>query len=369
MSIRSAKSKLHKGKANGAVSPRRAHAAQASERAPPKSIKQIAKLNQTSQSVRFDILTDVMDQVRLDGTLYFRTVCNGAYAIEIARQGRTPFYAVQEGECELKLQRTGEVYRAVAGDFLLLPNAAPHLIGSGQVAPVLTLEQWVLLHPMDDKGRVFALSGNGPLTRVTGGFFDTEPVRINPLLQALPAVIHLRGSDAAVQRWLTPTLDFIHVELDHGHHGAQTVLRRLADVLFIQAVRAYAAQQGVAASWLRGLSDRRVARVLSLLHRRFAEDWTLESLAREVGMSRTSLAVQFKALVGESPMSYLTRWRITRAANLLRSDSLSLTQVAESVGYSSDTVFAKAFRRVTGVAPGRYRREPLASSLIQQVDG
>lgn len=361
MSIRSKKSGKYSAKAKRL--PRQARVPRATASAPSKTLDRKAKRSHTPHAVSFDILTDVMDQVRLDGTVYFRTVCNGAYTIEIARHGRTPFYAVQEGQCELQLQQTGEVYRAAAGDFLLLPNAAPHVIGSGQSSPVLKLKQWMQLHPMDDKGRVFAISGNGPLTRVTGGFFDTEPVRINPLLRALPAVIHLRGNDAAVQRWLMPTLDFIHAELDHGHHGAQTVLRRLADVLFIQAVRAYAAQQGVAASWLRGLSDRRIALVLSLLHSQFAKPWTLDSLARAVGMSRTSLAVQFKALVGESPMSYLTRWRITRAANRLRSEALSLTQVAESVGYSSDAVFAKAFRRVTGVAPGRYRREPLGPEM------
>jgi AraC-like DNA-binding protein len=316
-----------------------------------------AVTSEVDGSRNFDVLTDVMDQVRLDGTVYFRTVCNGAYAIEIARPGRTPFYAVQEGGCERRVLPTGETLVATAGDFLLLPNAAPHVIGSDGAAPVLTLDQWILRHPMDDKGRVFALSGNGPLTLVTGGFFNTEPVRINPLLEALPPVIHLRGSDPAVQRWLTPTLDFIHSELDHGHQGAQTVLRRLADVLFIQAVRAYAAQSGTAASWLRGLADRRVARALSLMHSRFAQPWTLETLAHDVGMSRTLLAVQFKALVGESPMSYLTRWRITRAANQLRTERASLSQVAESVGYKSDAVFAKAFRRVTGVAPGQYRRE------------
>jgi transcriptional regulator GlxA family with amidase domain len=139
--------------------------------------------------------------------------------------------------------------------------------------------------------------------------------------------------------------------------GAQTVLRRMADVLFIQAVRAYALQHGCAASWLRGLSDRRIGQALTLLHSRYAEPWTVDSLAREVGMSRTLLAVQFKELVGESPISYLTRWRITRAANRLRSERVSLERVAESVGYTSDAVFSKAFRRITGIAPGRYRRE------------
>jgi AraC-like DNA-binding protein len=315
----------------------------------------------------FDLLADVIDQIRLEGTVYFRTVCNGAYGIRIAQRARTPFYAVQEGQSEIRLLDTGAVHRAGAGDLLLLPNAAPHVIGSGARVPVLDLTDWMALHPMDAQGTVYALRGNGPITRVTGGFFDIDTLRINPLMQALPPVIHLKANNAAVQRWLAPTLEFIHAELDAGMHGARTVLRRMADVLFIQAVRAYASQQGGGASLLRGLSDRRIGRALVLLHARYAEAWTLEALAREVGISRTLLAVQFKELVGESPISYLTRWRIMRAANRLRGERTSLGRVAESVGYTSDAVFSKAFRRVTGVTPGRFRREQGASVPRQSV--
>jgi AraC-like DNA-binding protein len=194
-------------------------------------------------------------------------------------------------------------------------------------------------------------------------------VHLNPLFAALPPVIHLRGDDPAVRRWLQPTLDFIHVEMAGRLQGAQTVLRRLADVLFIQAVRAYAARDACDADggadgadgagtvgWLRGLSDPRVGRALMLLHARFEAPWTLDTLAAEVGLSRTLLAVRFKALVGESPIGYLTRWRITRAANLLRSGSDSVARVAEKVGYGSEVVFAKAFRRITGMPPGQFRR-------------
>lgn len=310
----------------------------------------------------FDLLTDVMDQVRLESTVYFRTVCNGAYGIRIAKRERTPFYAIQEGEAEIRLD-SGKIYHASAGDLLLLPNAAPHVIGSGADVPVLDLQDWIALHPMDRTGTVLALRGNGPITRVTGGFFDIDALRINPLFGALPEVIHLKASDAGVQRWLTPTIDFIHAELDAGMQGAQTVLRRMADVLFIQAVRAYAAQHTCPASWLRGLSDRRVGRALMLMHARYAEPWTLDSLAREVGTSRTHLAVQFRELVGETPINYLTRWRVTRAATRLKSEKVSIERVAEDLGYGSNAVFSKAFRRVTGVSPARYRREQAAAHV------
>jgi len=169
-------------------------------------------------------------------------------------------------------------------------------------------------------------------------------------------VIHLRGADARVRRWLAPTLRLVESEIAAGSLGARTVLRRLADVLFIQAVRLHADDSNEAAGWLRGLADARVGRALTLLHERYGEPWTLESLAREVGTSRTLLAVRFRELVGEPPMAYLTRWRITRAANLLHGARQPLARVAEQVGYQSDAVFSKAFRRVTGHTPRAWRQ-------------
>jgi len=301
----------------------------------------------------FDVLSDVMEQVRLEATVYFSAELHAPWGIAVARRGRAPFYAVTEGRCELVVGR--RVLRVQAGDLLLLPNAAPHVARSGRDARAMPFDAWLAAHPMDARGSTVQ-AGGGAVTRVTGGFFSTDVARLNPLFAALPPVIHLRGSAPQVRRWLEPTLAFIHAEVAAREQGAATVLRRLADVLFIQAVRVHAQQQGGAASWLRGLADPRIARALTLIHARYGEPWTLEALARAAGLSRTLLAVRFKALVGESPMNYLTRWRITRAAGELRTSRDGLERVAERVGYPSAAQFSKAFRRVTGESPGRWRR-------------
>jgi AraC-like DNA-binding protein len=302
----------------------------------------------------FDVLTDLVDQVHLEGTVYFSAELHAPWGIAIARVGRTPFYLVRNGRAELQVER-GRVHPLEAGDFVLLPNAAPHVVRSGRDAQIVPFDDWLALHPMDAAGRSVH-AGSGAVTRVIGGFFSTGGATANPLFAALPRVIVLRGSDARVRRWLEPTLAFIENEIDARAQGAAAVLQRMADVLFIQAVRAYAAQDEGASGWLRGMSDRRIAHALALLHERYTEDWTLDRLAREVGMSRTALAVCFRELVGTAPMAYLTRWRITRAANLLRAKNVDLERAATQVGYASGTVFAKAFKRVTGQAPGRYRR-------------
>ena len=303
----------------------------------------------------FDVLTDVMEQVRLEGTVYFSADLHAPWGISIVRSGRAPFYAVASGECELQVGRRGPVRRVRAGDFVLLPNAAPHIVRSDSGALVVPFDSWLQAHPMDRRGGT-RHAGPGAATRVIGGFFSVDPLRINPLFGARPASIHLRGADPRVRQLLLPTLRLVEAEIAAGSLGARTVLRRLADVLFIQAVRLHAESETGVAGWLRGLADPRVGRALMLLHERYAEPWTLETLAREVGTSRTLLAVRFRELVGEPPMAYLTRWRITRAANLLHGARLPLARLAEQVGYQSDAVFSKAFRRVTGQAPGAWRR-------------
>lgn len=303
----------------------------------------------------FDLLTDVMEQVRLEAPVFFTSDMAAPYGISVVREGRAPFYAVRSGVCNLKVGQRPE-RKVLAGDFVLLPGGAPHTVRSGPKAKVVSFEEWTATHAMDHRG-VIRHPGPGPVTRVTGGFFSTQSVKVNPLFAALPPLIHLRGTDPNVRQWLQPTLAFIDAEIASNQQGARTVLRRMADVLFIQAVRAYiTGQDRRTRGWLRGLTDSRIARALAAIHEHFADPWTLDTLAREAGMSRTAFAVTFKELVGESPMAYLQRWRVMRAANALRSDGLSLTRAAESVGYQSDVVFAKAFKRVTGESPGRYRR-------------
>ena len=312
----------------------------------------------------FDLLTDVMEQVRLEAPVFFTGDLAAPYGISVVREGRAPFYAVRSGQCSIKVGDRAE-RKVGPGDFILLPGGAPHVVRSGPKAKIVPFDEWLATHPMDHRGFV-RHRGTGPITRVTGGFFSAQSIKVNPLFAALPPLIHLRGSDPHVRQWLQPTLAFIDAEIVSDAQGARTVLRRMADVLFIQAVRAYiAGRDRRTRSWLRGLTDKRIARALATIHERYAEPWTLEALAREAAMSRTAFAVTFKALVGESPMSYLERWRVLRAANALRTEGLSLARAAEAVGYRSDIVFAKAFKRVTGETPGRYRRGESPSLSVQ----
>jgi transcriptional regulator GlxA family with amidase domain len=141
-----------------------------------------------------------------------------------------------------------------------------------------------------------------------------------------------------------------------GEPGFETIVSRLADILVVQAVRANLAQSGGCKGWLRALIDPQIGRALSLIHEKPEDDWTVESLASKVGMSRSAFAARFAQLVEEPPLTYLTRWRMQKASRLLETSHAGVAEVAKRVGYDAEAAFSKAFKRWIGVAPGAYRR-------------
>jgi len=206
-------------------------------------------------------------------------------------------------------------------------------------------------------------SGGAQATLVTGSF-HFEDRRNNPLLSVLPNLIVLPGEMSRNVHWLEPTLKFIACEAASGRPGAQTVVSRLADVLFIQIVRGYLATLPPGASgWLGALGDAQIGAALGLIHQSPELDWTVQSLAARVAMSRSAFASRFARLVGEPPLAYVTRWRMQKAAGLLRQSSATLADIAERVGYDSEAAFSKAFKRTVGSAPGAYRRAAKATII------
>jgi transcriptional regulator GlxA family with amidase domain len=173
----------------------------------------------------------------------------------------------------------------------------------------------------------------------------------------------LSGAGEPSGQWLQATLQLLAAETSEEQPGSPAVVRRLMEVLFVQAVRTCIEDDRAdcQVSWLRALADPRIASALRLMHARPEHGWTVPKLAREVSLSRSAFAAKFKALVGTGPLEHLTKWRMLRAASLLRMDrGRKLAAVAAAIGYDSDTAFSKAFRREMGVSPGEYRRRHLA---------
>jgi AraC-like DNA-binding protein len=176
-------------------------------------------------------------------------------------------------------------------------------------------------------------------------------------------VVHVKGDAGTTVRWLEANPQFVASEMASREPGFETIVSRLADILVVQAVRAHLAQSGGGCKgWLRALVDPPIGRALSLIHEKPEDDWTVESLASKVGMSRSTFAARFAQLVEEPPLTYPTRWRMQKASRLLETRHASVAEVAKRVGYDAEAAFSKAFKRWVGVPPGAYRRKADARS-------
>jgi AraC-like DNA-binding protein len=198
--------------------------------------------------------------------------------------------------------------------------------------------------------------GSDERTELICGFLGCDARPFNPLLATLPRVIHARRSssdDGVLEQLVKLAL----TESRTQRAGGDAVVARLSELLFVEIVRRHLATLPAGtASWLCGLRDESIGRVLGKLHERPAHPWSLEDLAREVGMSRSVLAERFTHFVGVPPMQYLTQWRMQLAASLLSSTTSSLAEIAERVGYGSEAALSRAYKRWVGVAPAEWRR-------------
>jgi AraC-like DNA-binding protein len=219
--------------------------------------------------------------------------------------------------------------------------------------------------PLDDvlkqRGRnprgVFRGGGYGALTKLVCGTLRFDDRATDPLLAVMPKVVHVKRSGAGAAPWLYATLVHLRSELRSGRPGADAVVSRLMDVLFIQAMRAYFATESndPKSGWLAALQDPQVGPALALLHRQPAHAWTVASLADRIGLSRSAFASKFRHVVGEPPLRYLARLRVTAAATRLSASDDTVGAIAGSLGYESVSAFSKAFNRHFGMPPARFR--------------
>jgi AraC-like DNA-binding protein len=304
-----------------------------------------------------DALTSILETVHFRGTLYCRSELSAPWGVTVPFDGVAHFHVVRRGRCWMSIGG-GEQVLLEAGDLVVLPRGLVHGLSDSPGSIRVPLEQLVCgLNP----GEPLVHGGGGDRTTLICGIFSYDGGSgAHPLLEVLPPRMIVRGEGGRAVGWLEGLLDLIARETSSRRPGAETVINRLTDALFIQIVRTHLdASSGFEMqqpSWLTGLRDDQIARTLGLIHRRPGERWSVDALAQQVGMSRSAFAHRFRELVGEPPLQYLTRWRMQVAADALTQGGLSLPQIAERVGYQAEAAFSKAFKKVWGVAPGTYRR-------------
>jgi AraC family transcriptional regulator, alkane utilization regulator len=268
-----------------------------------------------------------------------------------------PYHYVVEGELHIRVD--GENVESVtigAGEVVLLPRNDLHLMGSDLSLPPVAGSD--IIQPPKDGG-LFSIhhGGGGGRTRMICGFLGCAGAEGNPVISTLPPLLRLSVEQGGAAEWIRSTFQYAAEEVSAGRPGSETVLAKLSELLFVEAVRRYAeALPDGQTGWLAGLREPYVARALALLHRDITRRWTVDDLGREVGLSRSALADRFIRLIGVPPMHYLASWRMQAATEKLRNTSASLAQVAEMVGYDSEAAFSRAFKKAFGAAPATWRR-------------
>ncbi|MDF3935881.1 AraC family transcriptional regulator [Pseudomonas citronellolis] len=313
-----------------------------------------------------DALSETLRVVRLVGAIFINARFTAPWCYQSPRADSVTqllepgaeqvviFHLITEGECYVELGKAPP-RRLVAGDAVLFPLGDTHRMCSEPgLAPAsgARLDAVLARRP-----RQLAYGGGGATTRLVCGYLACDARLARLLLAGLPALVqvNLRGSSAGA--WLEASVRYALAEARSPRPGGAGVLAKLAEVLFIEMLRLYMeGQDGHRIGWLAGLHDRIVGAALNALHGDPAHAWTLEELARSAGTSRSVLAERFQHLVGNSPMQYLTQWRMVLAANLLRGSNAPLARIAEDVGYQTDTAFSRAFRREYGAPPAAWRR-------------
>lgn len=300
-----------------------------------------------------DPITDVFTAMRVDSIVYGRIELTAPWGLRFNRGDYACFGTVARGNAWLKLGDQTESIALAGGDcFCLFAQSHEYTVGYEPQAVAANMEDVA----RTKSAGVIRHGGGGTLTTILGGKFTFDKAKSRPLVDLLPPFIHV-PNDRVQALPLQQSLQLFAAEAAQSHLGSYLVLKRLADILLLQLIREYVSSSTCRETgWLRALSDPRIGGVLRSMHERIEQPWTVGELASQAGMSRSAFALRFKEVVGETPLDYLTRWRVYSATVFLEDSDRKLKDIANAVGYDSDGSFNKAFKRVMGLTPGEYRR-------------
>ncbi len=311
-----------------------------------------------------DAVSELLRAVQVRSTVYCVSDLSAPWGFEVEDSTAAKFHLVLEGRCVLTLT-SGEEVSLECGDLVLLPAGTGHIVRDQRDSAVRYLDG-ILADSRADEMAPLIYGGNGASTRlVCGGFVlaDTLPGGLRRL-GLLPRVLRLDVAASGLSRWLEPVFDLLRDEVGRSRPGTNAILAKLADVFLAQVLRTFLASAEASGITKPGaFTDPAVGRAVELLHTSPARAWTVASLGAEVGMSRTLFGTRFRQMVGEAPIHYLARVRLSQAAGYLTTTNATLYAIAHQTGYESEASLSKAFKRTFGQSPGEYRRERLARPI------
>jgi len=300
-----------------------------------------------------DAVSDVLALVRMRGEFVCANECSVPWSLSF-RGPAGHFHIVERGSAWIG-PHGAEPVRLETGDFVMLPSGSGHVLSNDPAVPPTPIEAAVAQAAR--RGSIYRLGGGGAEeTQLVCGRFFFAGVLAPKLLRIMPPLIRLRGQTGRPLDWLKLTRDCLIDEIRAPRPGSASMVSHLLDLLFIQALREWAAHSPTALGWLSGLADPQVGHALSAMHEAPSRDWTVHELAKLAGMSRSAFAARFNDVVGVTPLKYLAMWRLDLAADHLRAGDKSIAEIAELVGYGSESSLARAFKAQFQTTPAAFRR-------------
>lgn len=300
-----------------------------------------------------DILSDVLSLLRTHGHVYGRIELSGPFGFAFPHHYGICL-AVMEGSCFLNIEK-GDLLELSVGDFVFLPTSETFYLRSDRHVHADLLMSAEQMAQWPSTKRLTHDGGEGQTVSLISGCFTFSSPENYLLIGQFPKLMHIKAQDTGPST--QHLMRLMKEEIDQEEPGSSTVIDRLAEVLLMQAIRHNINQaDGCSQGWLKALGDRKICSALKLMHSNLKASWTVEQVARDVGMSRSAFAARFKEVVGKTPLDHLTEWRMAHAAGLIRNNpEMKIDAIAEAIGYQSESSFRKAFHKVMNRSPRAYR--------------
>jgi AraC-like DNA-binding protein len=315
-----------------------------------------------------DAFSEVLSGVRLKGAMFFsaefsapwRISAPNSRALALTLAPDAPhmviYHFVVDGSALARLDNGPDIELS-PGDIVVFPHGDPHQLSGGSgISRVDSTEVFRKIATRDLSP--MQAGGGGATTRFVCGYLTCDPLLCGPILESLPPMLKVNVRTDRSGHWLEQSILHLVEEAASNHAGSDAMLAKLSEALFVDTLRRYVTGlPEQTTGWLAGARDAVVGKSLALLHRRPSHPWTIAELAAEVGLSRSALVERFTRYLSDSPIAYVTGWRMRLAAQALTSTSKGVADIAAEVGYESEAAFNRAFKRVFGVPPAQYRRK------------
>jgi AraC-like DNA-binding protein len=298
-----------------------------------------------------DALSKILEIIKHKGIVYDKIAFSAPWGIELPDDNNSQFWRLIKGNCSVTVPGEPTI-EMKEGDVVLVPNGSSHWIADSPASKQTPLSEF--LKARDSGNHLF--SGTGDKTIMIGGHFEFENKPRHPFLKDLPKVIHINNLESDVNIWLRMTCDLIFNELNQEQPGSSAMISRLADAVFIHIIRAYLKQSIAAGGFLLALRDERISSALKIMQYSPEKNWTIDQLSKHAGMSRSSFCIAFKKLVGETPLEYLTNWRMIKAKEILMQGNEKISNVAFRVGYQSEAAFSRIFKLKVHQTPSVFKQ-------------